>query len=33
MNDQSILHSGELYDPMQASILDEQLGCLELLYD
>ena len=33
MNDHSILHSGELYDPMEASILDEQLGCLELLYD
>ena len=28
-----VLHSGELYDPMEASILDEQLGCLELLYD
>ena len=29
----SPLHSGELYDPMEASILDEQLGCLERLYD
>ena len=33
MNDHSILHSGELYDPMDSSVLDEQLGCLELLYD
>ena len=27
------LHSGELYDPMEASLLDRQLDCLELLYD
>lgn len=29
----SALHTGELYDPMDSSVLDEQLGCLELLYD
>lgn len=32
MND-SVLHAGELYDPMESSVLDKQLDCLELLYD
>lgn len=27
------LHSGELYDPMDGEILEEQLQCLDLLYD
>lgn len=27
------LHSGEIYDPMDSSVLAEQLGFLELLYD
>lgn len=27
------LHSGELYLPMEDAILQEQLRCLELLYD
>lgn len=29
----SILHSGGLYDPMDASVMEEQLRCLERLYD
>lgn len=32
MND-ALLHSGELYDPMDETVLDEQLACLECLYD
>lgn len=33
MESREILHSGALYDPTESPILDEQLQCLELLYD
>ena len=33
MIDLSVLHSGEIYTPMDASILEVQLACLELLYE
>ncbi len=33
MDNLSSLHSGELYYPSDASIMEKQLACLELLYD
>lgn len=30
---QEVIHSGEIYDPNDGSILQEQMDCLELLYE